>query len=96
MPEQTLQLVLCVETERPTLRADIIGWSAEDPRKVVEGPIGWTRRGELPEYDCVLRALADGWRLLGPPTPQAYIGSTCDWWLVKDVPATKGAGEGGS
>lgn len=83
-PGAVLYEQLTVTTERYSLRATIIGWGHEDPRLVQPGPIGRTL-SPRPTYtpDCVLRALADGWRLLGPPVHDD--GEGWIWYLERAV-----------
>lgn len=91
------QEVLTVNTERNSIRADIYGWSHEDPSLVRHNkPIGFTGAPK-PRYspDCVLKAMGNGWRLLGPPIPfeqtyrneetdEPYQETNYEWWLVRD------------
>ena len=86
-----MKMILVVETVGQSLRAEIVGWDRpENPRYVVPGPIGLTEKCDNSptiHYDCVLRALHDGWELLGPPVPvlnqfNRTVGFT--WWLTKE------------
>lgn len=85
--------LLIVETERSDVRAEIVGWTHEDPRLVREGAIGLSRSPvPLAMPDCVLRALSEGWELLAPPKcsfVQIDDGkrtiSTFEWWLTRGV-----------
>lgn len=79
--------VLIIETEGGSLRSKAIGWGEEDSDMFAPGkPIGLTP-GPIPRScpETVLEALADGWRLLGPPT--RFESDTRDdwkWWLTKE------------
>lgn len=75
---------LSLQTERHSVRAQVVGWDHEDPRLVQPGPIGRTPPPR-PTYtpDCVLRALADGWRLLAPPVHEEGDGWV--WCLEREV-----------
>lgn len=83
---------LIVDTERPSLRAEIQGWDYEDislinPEKPVGLSASW--EGPVPTFGCVSFALAAGWELMGPPTP---VKTPTDngpkiywtWWLRLD------------
>ena len=99
---KTVQQILEMSTKTPCLRADVHGWTWEDPRCVgvapcdkAQKPIGlfrnWVQSEPLPRYDCVLRALADGWKLLGPPTEDKCdtpSGPWAEWsWMLgREVP----------
>ena len=89
-----VQQVLIMMTDRPQLRADAQGWTAEDPSLVHEGPIGFTPGfRESYCYTTPMHALAAGWRLLAPPTCLAGgrnpdTGETWEeweWWMVREV-----------
>ncbi len=79
--------IASVLTKEPNLRSEIIGYTYEDSDLVVAGKaIGLTPAPypKLPDYDCVLRMIAHGWKLLsGPTTIEANEGSFYDWWLTK-------------
>lgn len=80
--------VLIVETGGGTLRSKIHGWGEEDSDLFVHGqPIGLTP-GPKPRAcpETVLEALADGWKLLGPPTAidDVVIEDAWEWWLTKE------------
>lgn len=89
------QQYLIADTASPSLRSEAIGWSFEDISLVdpdQSKPIGlspsWQRGESCPTFDCVARALANGWRLTGPPySYQCEIdGETktyWTWWLSK-------------
>lgn len=85
------QQILCLITESQSLRSIIVGWdNIQDPNLVIWGePIGKAKSIPTNMYDCVLRAMADGWRLLGPPqrSVNECDHSVCfDWWMYRDVP----------
>jgi hypothetical protein len=85
----TVQQHLWLTTERETLRAECIGWSAEDPRQLRPGPIGMTPGFPEPyTYQTVFHALAAGWKLLAPPQNNQPEGAQeiWEWWLVREVP----------
>lgn len=91
-----VQEVMIVVTERESLRAEIYGWSQEDPSLVKEGHIGRTGRPMPPELPgCVLKAMHLGWHLLAPPQPfqetlhneetdEPYETTHYEWWLVRE------------
>jgi hypothetical protein len=96
--------VLVVNTSSPSMRAEIWGWGGEDSDLYVPNkPIGMTPGPEshlgLRQLDnpsprwnpkTVLEALADGWKLLGPPQLEnlrkAYEDTeeSWAWWLVRE------------
>ena len=86
-----MQKVLNVMTKGNTLRSKFDCWSAEDA-DLVQGMRCWKVLGmKVPDYETILHALADGWRLLAPPVEITnfivegeYITGYYDWWLVKD------------
>lgn len=88
--EEKMPKYLILETDGPTLRHDVIGYTCEDTRQIeLHQPIGLSgeARGDY-MYSTVLHALASGWRLLGQPTEMP---SSCDdgkptttWWLTDD------------
>lgn len=87
--------VASVMTSRPSLRAEIEGWSFEDSSLAVS-PIGMTPSPRnIPNYTCVLFMIADGWALLGPPVEshitvaktsggKAVTSVVYDWMLTRD------------
>jgi len=90
--------ILIMTTDRPALRSEAQGWTAEDPSLLREGPIGFTPG--FPESYCYptpMHALAAGWRLLAPPTQQEGgrnpdTGETWqewEWWMVRDGAASR-------
>ena len=78
--------VLIMVTERGSLRAEVHGWTHEDASLVEPGHIGMTGSPTpYAPYDCVLRALADGWRLLGPATCRPDDEHPeWEWWLTRE------------
>lgn len=84
-PYRTYQKILVMSTREATLRSEAIGWDlVEDPGRVKPGPIGLTPSDKEASqtFDCVLRAMSKGWRLLGPP--ERNKDGTASWWLEKD------------
>lgn len=91
------QKVLILGTTFPDLRGTIIASSCEDSEHIYDiwvhdkgycpcDPIGTIPLKLIPKtgkcsYDTVLHALADGWKLLGPPIEKSC--TYCEWWLVK-------------
>lgn len=78
--------LLVLETQNASPRSEAIGWSFEDPSLIKAGPIGLSPSGMMPEhhYDCPMRALADGWRLLGPPQLQSTGKNAVAWvWYLE-------------
>ena len=78
-----MQKVLTMWTLEKSLRSSATSWTAEDPGLLQPGYIGMTpAMKEFYGYETPFHALADGWKLLVPP-------SACDtveweWWFVKD------------
>ena len=87
----TIQQVLYLTTERPSLRADVVAWGWEDPRCVVpHKAIGfspsWRKTERLPHYTEPLRALADGWCLLTDAVRgDSETFEEWHWTLVREV-----------
>jgi hypothetical protein len=85
---ETMQKILHMTTSRPSLRAKADSWSAEDSNLVEFGkPIGMTHdMKEFHCYDCPLRAVACGWKLLAPPVEDKYEDGNLfyNWWFVKE------------
>ena len=78
------QQVLNVGTIQASMRAPIDALTEEDPGLYVVGrPIGFTPSPRFPRYKTVLEAMADGWRLLAPPS--LADDGLWDWWLVREV-----------
>jgi hypothetical protein len=90
-PASSKTKFLIVDTESPTLRSEIVGWSYEDislinPSKPIGLSPSWNTHAPRPQFTCVAFALAAGWNLLGPPTSYEYQTDngpkTCwTWWL---------------
>lgn len=77
-------IILTLMTPRPDLRSEALGYSCENTILVQpDKPIGLSKSEWGWNYDCPLRALADGWRLMGPPVK--LDGGNWDWWLTRDV-----------
>ncbi len=82
--------ILCLDTCSPDLRASVEGWGCEDsylyvPRK----PIGFTPKPKFTHYKTVLQAMADDWRLMGPPVDNSFDRDGIKipyftFWLSKD------------
>lgn len=94
-----VQEVLIVNTEESSLKAEIYGWSNYDPSLMKPSKIRGLSGGHTPigyTPDCVLRAMSQGWHLLGPPQPfeitlcrenntdEEYQATHYEWWLVKE------------
>lgn len=63
------QQILFISTLRDDVRSEAVGWACDDSSLVVPGlAIEFTPAPRFRfTYDCVLRALADGWQCLGQP-----------------------------
>lgn len=86
-----MQKVLIMSTQTSDLRSEAIGWSAEDSNLVRPGPIGNSPGFPGPySYPTPVHALADGWRLLAPPTQfdvksgNGTVRREWEWWFTKD------------
>ena len=79
--------VCILSTERSSMRAEVVGWTHENPALVKPGHIGMTG-APLPYayYTTVMHALADGWRLPAPPITED---DETVWWLVRTLPAPR-------
>lgn len=80
-----MQQVITLETTRKSLRAEVTGWSTEDPSNYNRDvPIGLTPEANIPHYKTILEAMADNFRLLCPPikVSNTFI---FEWWLVRDI-----------
>lgn len=89
-----------VQTDRPTIRGKIDGWTFEDSSLLVRRGhpsesgifIGYTPRPkDIPHYGTVLEMLADGWKLLAPPADESWDEdgsrvSQFGWWLTRETP----------
>jgi hypothetical protein len=82
------QKVLTMMTIGCCVRSAADGWSADDSSLVVMNKsIGMTPSlQEFYCFDCPLKAMAAGWKLLGPPTiDNVYGDDVCyRWWFTKD------------
>jgi len=92
--------VAAVSTEHASVRSTIDGWTFEDASLFVPKThpssqhtifIGYTPAPKhIPTYGTILEMLADGWKLLGPPTQQSLELANGDphvsyeWWLTRD------------
>jgi hypothetical protein len=81
--------VLIVETLLPILRNKITGWTVEDIDKYVpDKPIGLTPPADYSHAKVFtpFQALAEGWKLLGPPTEFKSVESftVYEWWFTKE------------
>jgi hypothetical protein len=76
--------VLILETEQPNLRSEVLGWGEENSGLFVRNrPIGLTPGPKITySPKTVLEALADGWKLLGPPQVENKR-TLYTWWLTK-------------
>lgn len=95
------QTVLVLSTRKSDLRSEVIGWmidsgaiayaelarrkkAGQEPNKVnvglIPGCLDWYA------YPTVLHALAEGFRLLAPPTEYKKNNETeySEWWLVRE------------
>lgn len=82
----SVQMVMSVSSDGPTLRDEIFGWTTEDPSLYARGKmIGHTPSARESTPKTIMEALANGWRLLGPPV-MVNDNTTryWDWWLVKE------------
>ena len=83
------QKILIMTTSSNSMRSKAEGWSMEDSSLVNKDQrehIGLTPyKHEFHAYDCPLRALANGWRLLAPPTEYTEAGLFVkfEWWFEK-------------
>ncbi len=85
---KTFQQQFQIDTRKPNFRSEAIGWDCEDPSLYSREPVGlnFNWEGRIPMYPHVLAALADGWKLLAPPTKQEGASyETWSWWLVRDL-----------
>jgi hypothetical protein len=80
------QKILTIVTDSASLRSTSEAWGVEDGDLVnMDKPIGLSPSGPLNAYDCPLKAIGDGWRLIGPPqettfnTDKVYY----RWWFEK-------------
>lgn len=91
MPQQK---ILTITTLRDSLRADVDswGWECDADNIRSDRPISLSSNGRCSVYDCPLRAIADGWRLLGPPVVDEQYAYDSDkqqwmtgytWWFER-------------
>ena len=92
------QQILTMSTYGSSLRSEAFGWSMEDGSNIKIDqsiPIGLASKDRSKalhnlkfNYDCVVRAMADGWRVMAPPT-DFILGASeicCyEWWLERMV-----------
>lgn len=94
--------VASVCTNGHSVRHEIEGWGYEDSDVLVrkQDPdrpgrifIGFTPSPkDIPHYGTVLEMLADGWKLLGPPTEESWVNDEgkkigqWGWWLTRETP----------
>jgi hypothetical protein len=82
------QKILVITTLENSLRSKSDSWDWEDANVVdMAKPIGLSGAGKSPPcYDCPLKAIADGWRLMGPSVVEndyapGVVGYT--WWFER-------------
>ena len=97
--KKTYQQILVIDTAKPDLRSESLGWSCEDGSLVeLAEPIGntpcWASLSDEgptgPHPKCPLVALRHRWTLLAPPAEKTYTQHgeeyvTWEWWFVRDV-----------
>ncbi|HEY6021478.1 MAG TPA: hypothetical protein VIY48_16720 [Candidatus Paceibacterota bacterium] len=85
--------IASVITRNEDLRSEIEGYTHEDSSLLVRRSykdepgifIGYTPGANFGQYKCVLEMLADGWKLLGPPSKEAhFMGYGWCWWLTRE------------
>jgi hypothetical protein len=71
---------LNILTEGDSLRSKAVAWELEDTALINTND--WRDTPSPHPYlpDCVLEALGEGFRLLGPPTPR-QDSNMFNWWL---------------
>ncbi len=103
------QKILIMSTSRDSLRADAEGWTFEDasniqPNEKEHPHIGIASInknkicGEFYCFDCPVRAMANGWRLMAPSLEHKWVNGDGKqiieyiWWFEKmvDEPARMG------
>jgi hypothetical protein len=87
--ETMSQKLLTMHTPRDDVRAPADAWSADDSSLVSwKNAIGFTPGlNEFHCFDSPLRAMAAGWRLLGPPVAVLNFVENevwYKWWFVKE------------
>jgi len=86
-----MQKILVMETNASGLRSEASGWTYENADFVkidehIGRSLGLGPNEPYPSYECPLKALADGWKLLAPPkriTGPDYR-YFIYWWFTKD------------
>lgn len=89
-----MQKILTITTLDSDLRATSEAWGWENGDFVdIDKPIGLSGSGKAPPaYDCPLKAIGDGWKLLAPPVKDYWkvpLGNEpptviYEWWFTKD------------
>lgn len=85
-----MQKILILSSYSASLRSGIDGYGAEDGDLINQNKeIGLSNSMRVPHYATVMHAIADGWKLLAPPTKtDVYFAPKFDyiheWYLVKD------------
>lgn len=81
------QKILTMLTRSVSLRSDADGWSGDDANVVnIEKPIGLSPGlYGFYCYDCPLKAMAAGWRLMAPPVEEKWDDGDIfyRWWFEK-------------
>lgn len=83
-----MQKILHMMTSGSTLRATAEGWTAEDGDMIrPDKPIGLSPSpgGQWYCYKTPMHAIADGWRLMGPPTHETWPSGNVYyyWWFER-------------
>jgi hypothetical protein len=80
-----VQKILHFMTKTSSLRSSADGWSAEDGDVInVDKVIGLSPGYKgFCCYETPMHAIADGWKLLAPPSNLEYS-DFYEWWFVKD------------
>lgn len=87
---KTFQSVFSAVSTDPDMRSEFEAWSSvENSRNRFLSQyceIGLVESDGFPRYQRPIDALADGWRLLAPPTRLDDVGTIkqYDWWFVKE------------
>lgn len=81
------QKILTIGTVEPTLRAESDSIGAEDGDCIRQDKeIGFSPDLRTPFYLTPMHAIADGWRLMGPPTEEKIGADNTPyytWWFEK-------------
>jgi hypothetical protein len=75
--------LLILDTESPSVRAEVVSWGHEDPSLLYWGKSFSYAPNQPVRPPTVLHAMADGWELLAPPTQGNPPASTFTWWLTR-------------